>query len=236
MTRDEKYDKVFTEQDMKKSHTECDNDRVKSGWKNVVNPTLDRLDLSLRDLMMIDVGCGTGRKSLKKYAFDDKHLRIPGYSAVPSNMAGIEGDKTRLAQLKINVPGVEAFLFDFSKNGLKGLDIQKKYHVVLLCEVLEHLHLGEGQTHLLRDSAELVQPGGGMHVTFPRKTQLDDPNKKPWGHKCTKVPCHDVMNMLVALFEDVTWAQSEGGTVNFFALGRKPHVGTWSSLLNKYVK
>jgi hypothetical protein len=146
-------------------------------------------------------------------------------------MAAIEGDESQLPGLEQNVPGVKVFLFNFSKNGLQGLVTQKKYHVALLCEVLEHLHLGEGQMSLLRDTAGLVLPGGGMHVTFPRTAQLG--GHQIWGHKCKEVPRHDVMNVLTELFEDVTWAQA-GPTVNFFALGRKPHADTWSKLLKKH--
>ena len=181
---------------------------------------MHRLKLPVTDITMIDVGSGDGKKSLKKYAFDDTRLHIPGHGVLPSNMAAIEGNEKKIPGLEQNVPAAEIFLFDFSDHGLKGLNIQKKYHVALLCEVLEHLHPGEGQMNLLRDTACLVLPGGGMHVTFPRTTGLSDPIASPWGHKCKEVPRHDVMNVLTELFEDVTWAQA-GPTVNFFALGRK---------------
>jgi 2-polyprenyl-3-methyl-5-hydroxy-6-metoxy-1,4-benzoquinol methylase len=142
------------------------------------------------------------------------------------NMSAIEGDPAVLDDLRKNVPGLTVFHHDFSSAGLTSLNIQKRYHVALLCEVLEHLYPGEDQMRLLRDTAELVAPGGGMHVTFPRQTHIDCVKGKPWGHKCEEVSRHEVMNILAELFDEVIWAQSASkgsfsGTVNFFALGRK---------------
>jgi|LWDU01.1.fsa_nt_gi 2-polyprenyl-3-methyl-5-hydroxy-6-metoxy-1,4-benzoquinol methylase len=228
-----KKSEEYTKKDMDQAPSGCNLDRVKSGWNNVVKPTINRLGLQAEELTMIDVGSGDGRKSLGKYAFTCARAGPIGDRIKPENMAAIEGNKKKIPALKKNIPGVEVFLFNFSKNGLEELGIQKKYHVVLLCEVLEHLTLGEGQLRLLRDAAELVAPRGGMHVTFPRHTNLDCVIQKPWGHKCTEVPRHKIMNILSKLFEEVTWAQA-GSTVNFFALGRTCNSTRWHDLVGKH--
>jgi len=232
MSKVEKSIGRYTAKDMHKPPTVCDRDRVAGGWTHVVAPTIFRMGLCPDQVTMIDVGSGDGRKSLKKYAYDrdnKNNLTDPSkYGLLTSNMAAIEGDPKKIDALKENIPDGEVFLLDFSQTSLSTLGIQKRYHVALLCEVLEHLFPGPEQLRLLRDIAELLTPGGGMHVTFPRNTNLDNPMRKPWGHKCKEVPRHDVMNVLTELFDEVTWAQSTTsqsvsgvGTVNFFALGRR---------------
>lgn len=210
---DNKKNGKYTEEDMQRPQIACDHDRVKSGWKNVVEHTIKNLNIASSELTMIDVGSHSGKKSLKKY--------VAMFDLLSENMAAIEGDPTVLDTLRKNVPGVTVFPLDFSKTSLKKLNIQKRYHMALLCEVLEHLPIGEDQMRVLRETAELVEVGGGMHVTFPKVTNVEDPKSKPWGHKCREVPRHDVMNILTAHFETVTWGKAGGGCINFFALGRK---------------
>jgi hypothetical protein len=243
MGNDKKRGK-YTPEDMLNPQLECSRDRVKSGWKHVVKPTIDRLGIQPAETSIIDIGSADGRKSLKKYAYDrdnkNNFTNPSKYGLLTSNMAAIEGDIKKIAALKMNIPDGKVFHFNFTENRIVDIDIKQNYHIVLLCEILEHLPEGESQMNLLQDAASMVSKGGGMHVTFPRTTGLDCPMKKPWGHKCEEVPRHDVMNVLTKLFEKVTWAQSVHSrypTVNFFAIGKLTpgrYPCTWEKLVMKH--
>ena len=139
-----------------------------------------------------------------------------------------------------NVPNAKFYLHDFSKSSIHSIGGASswlsfsRFHVVLLCEVLEHLYEGPAQMHLVRDAAMFVLPGGSLHITHPAIAELDP--DRTWGHKCEHVPRQKVMAILEQNFHEVRIALSENRkTIHYFATGKTEMSSkTWADLARKY--
>ena len=98
---------------------------------------------------LLDVGCGDG------YWLDrlseDTNLKL----------SGLDYNELRVQRLKEKMPDMEIMYGDIFE-----LDINKKYDVVLLNQVIEHVHDDVG---LLRKMRELVRPNGSLIIGTPNE-------------------------------------------------------------------
>jgi len=187
----------------------CQHDRVHSGWDNVGSEIVRRMGLSPEDMTILDIGTSNGRKSVEKY--------IKAYGIRPENVTGIEIQDKFINAWKERIPAGTIHKLNVARDPLDSLPLGT-YHIILLCEILEHIGERQVQYDIIRESAMFVKTGGGIHVTFPLSTKLDS---SPWGHKCGKVDRNVIYDILAEYFNDVSWALSINNTVNLFAVDRK---------------
>lgn len=109
-----------------------------------------RLDLAGKSIL--DFGCGAG------YVLD--HL---AQHASPGHLAGIDCDPEIVAFARRHYPGIDFRLGDAAQS---GLDLGRRYDVVLSFEVLEHV---DDQGVYLENMVRHLRPGGVLVVSTPNR-------------------------------------------------------------------
>lgn len=112
---------------------------------------------NIKGKKVLDAGCGDGR-----LCFELKEIG--------AEITGVDFSERALDFARVFSPNVS-----FVNTDLKTLALQKKFDIVILMEVLEHL-IPKERDNVIKNIANLLKPGGKLVVTVPT-TNVPMPEK-----------------------------------------------------------